>query len=66
MQQPDHHDRNPADVDGDPRAAGENPLSYTPGNREDNENATAYPNRTEQEDTTSGSPRRGDDGSAGR
>lgn len=66
MQQPDHHDRNPADVDGDPRAARENPLSVTPGRREDNEDATAYANRTEQEDTTSERPRRGDGGSADR
>ncbi|HEX8276937.1 MAG TPA: hypothetical protein VF615_30125 [Longimicrobiaceae bacterium] len=66
MHRPDHHDRNPVDVDGDPRAARENPLSVTPGSREDNENATAYANRTEQEDTTSERPRRGGDGSPER
>jgi hypothetical protein len=58
-----HHDRNPVDVDGDPQAAEENPLSYTPGRQEDNENATAYANRTQQEDTTSLRPQRGDSGS---
>lgn len=61
-----HHDQNPVDVDGDPQAAEENPLSATPGRLEDNENATAYANRTEQEDTTSQRPRRGDAGSTDR
>jgi hypothetical protein len=60
-----HQDRNPVDVDGDPQAAEQNPLSVTPGRQEDNENATAYANRTEQEDTTSLRPQRGDSGPAG-
>ena len=64
MQQPD--DRDPVDVDGDPRAARENPLGVTPGRREDNEDATAYANRTEQEDTTSRRPQRGGDDAADR
>ena len=61
-----HHDRHPVDVDGDPRAAEDNPLSVTPGRLEDNENATAYANRTDREDTTSQRPRRGGAGSTDR
>lgn len=44
------------DVDGDKQAADTDPLSKTPGEMADKENASAYANRTGQRDTTSLTP----------
>lgn len=44
--------------DGDPKAAADRPMSYTPGPTEDNETASAHANRLDQTDTTSLRPER--------